>query len=138
MRRDPHFANRPATEHGFALHKGAFHDALALHQTDFLRNASAVPLFQLNTLCPVPKVAFHRSGTMRYEVCNDVCIEPELLPVTDEELTGSTANSQAGAHLDIAANGVWGGTFERTDFDVRVFNPHDPSNRHTDLQSVYK
>ena len=40
----------------------------------------------------------------------------------------------------IAANGVWGGggTFERTYFDIRVFNPHAPSNRHTDLQSVYR
>ena len=47
--------------------------------------------------------------------------------MTDEELTRSTANSQAGARLDIAANGVWGGTFERTYFDVRVFNPHTPS-----------
>ena len=36
--------------------------------------------------------------------------------MTDEVLTGSTANSQVGARLDIAANGVWGGTFERTLF----------------------
>ena len=58
--------------------------------------------------------------------------------MTDEELIGATANSQAGVRLDIAANGVWGGTFERTYFDIRVFNPHVPSNRHTDLQSVYR
>ena len=61
------------------------------------------------------------TATLLTEVCNDVCIEPELQSVTDEELTGSTANSQAG---DIAAKGVWGGTFERAYFDVRVFNPH--------------
>ena len=29
-------------------------------------------------------------------------------------------------------------TFERTFFDVWVFNPHAPSNRHTNLQSVYR
>ena len=58
--------------------------------------------------------------------------------MTDEEFTGSTANSRTGARLDIAANGVWGGTFERTYFDVRVFNPHAPSNRQTNLQSVYR
>ena len=40
-------------------------------------------------------------------------------------------------HLDIAANGFWGSSFERAFFDVRVFNPHAPSNRHTNLQSVY-
>ena len=78
------------------------------------------------------------TATLLTEVCNDVCIEPELQPVTDEELTGSTANSRTGARLDIAANGVWGGTFERTYFDVRVFNPHAPSNRQTNLQSVYR
>ena len=47
--------------------------------------------------------------------------------MTDEELTGSTANSQAGDRLDIVVNGVRAGTFERTYF---VFNPHAPSNRH--------
>ena len=78
------------------------------------------------------------TATLLTEVCNDVCIEPLLQPVTEEELTSSTANSQPGAHLDIAANGVWGGTFERTYFDVRVFNPHATSNRHTKLHSVYR
>ena len=37
----------------------------------------------------------------------------------------------AQARLDIAANGFWGGRFERTYFDMRVFNPHAPSNRHS-------
>ena len=46
------------------------------------------------------------TATLLTEVCNDVCTEPELQPVTDEELIGATANSQAGARLDIAANGV--------------------------------
>ena len=78
------------------------------------------------------------TATLLREVCNDVHIELELQPVTNEELTGSSANSQAGARLDIAANGVWGSTFERTYFDVRVFDPHAPSNRHSNLQAVYK
>ena len=72
------------------------------------------------------------------EVCHEVCIEPELRPLTSEVLTRSTANSQAGVHLDIAANGVWGGTFEKTYFDVRVFNPHAPSNRHINPQTAYR
>ena len=32
-------------------------------------------------------------------------------PATNEELTGSTANSQTGVCLHIAANGVWGNIF---------------------------
>ena len=65
------------------------------------------------------------------EVCNDVCIEPDLQPITGEVLAGASSNAQDGARLDIAANGFWGGRFERTFLDVRVFNPHAPSNRHS-------
>ncbi len=70
-------------------------------------------------------------------MCKDVCIEPGLQPVF-EELNGATANSQPGVRLDIAANGVWGGNHERTYFDVRVFNPCAPSNKHSDMQMVYR
>ena len=141
----------PLSEHGFALHKGAFHDALALRYgwtPDRLPSKCDCGVsFSVEHALSCPKGGFpsirHNeirdlTATLLTEVCNDVCIEPELQPVTDEELTGATANSQAGARLDIAANGVWGGTFERTYFDVRVFNPHAPSNRHTNLQSVYR
>ena len=52
------------------------------------------------------------------EVCNDVHIEPDLQPVEREVLTGSSANGQDGARLDISANGFWCGRFEQTYFDV--------------------
>ena len=52
------------------------------------------------------------------EVCNDVRIEPDLQPVMPQQLSGATANAQYGARLDISANGVWGGRFEKTYFDV--------------------
>ena len=41
------------------------------------------------------------------------------------------SNSEQNARLDVAANGVWGGRFERTFFDVRVFNPFAKSNMDT-------
>ena len=41
-------------------------------------------------------------------------------------LTGASANTEQGARLDIATNGFWGGRYERTYFDVHVFNPHTP------------
>ena len=43
-----------------------------------------------------------------------------------------------GARLDIAANGFWGGRYERTFIDVRIFNPHAPSNRNSDLATCYR
>lgn len=49
----------------------------------------------------------------------------------------STANSQDGAWQDIAANGLWGGRHEQTYFDIRVFNPHAPSNRQSSLANCY-
>ena len=42
------------------------------------------------------------------------------------------------ARLDVAANGVWGGRFERTFFDVRVFNPFAKSNMDTPLATTYR
>ncbi len=45
---------------------------------------------------------------------------------------------QDGARRDIAANDFWGGHYERTFFDVRVFNPHAGSNRQTSLAACYR
>ena len=61
-----------------------------------------------------------------------------MQPVTGEVLTGATSNSQDGARLDIAVNGFWGGRSERTFLDVRVFNPHAPSNQQPSLASCYR
>ena len=61
------------------------------------------------------------------EVCNDVCIEPHLQPITGETFSGASATTEDGARLDIAANGFWGSRYERAYFDVRVFNPYAPS-----------
>ena len=138
----------PLSEHGFAIHKGAFHDALALQYgwaPDKLpAKCACSSTFSVEHALSCAKGGFplirhneirNLTTTLLTEVYHEVCIEPELQPVTNEVLTGSTANSQAGARLDIATNGVWGSTFEKTYFDIRVFNPHAPSNRHTNPQS---
>ena len=72
------------------------------------------------------------------EVCNDVCVKPHLQPLTGEILTGSSANGEDGARLDIAANGFSGSSFERAYFDVYVFNPQAPSNRQQTPTSTYR
>ena len=65
---------------------------------------------------------------MMSEVYNNVSIEPHLQPLSGEALRFKTANSDSNSPLDIAANGFWGGKFEHSFFDVRVFNPGAPSN----------
>ena len=71
-------------------------------------------------------------------MCSDVHVEPDLQPVTPDQLDGASANSQDGARLDLSANGVWGGRYEKTFFDVRVFNPIAPSNRGQTPAAAYQ
>ena len=73
------------------------------------------------------------------EVCHDVLVEPDLQPLTGETMTTyTTSNSTEGARLDIAVNGFWGGRYERTFMDVRVFDPHAPSNNNTNISNCYR
>ena len=60
-----------------------------------------------------------------------------LQPITGESLTYASINLQYRARLDITANDFGGGRFKRTLFDVEVFNPYAPSNRHTQPSSSY-
>ena len=72
------------------------------------------------------------------EVCHDVHVEPILQPITGETFSNTTANSEDGARLDVAASGFWGGHFEeKAFFVVRVFNPHAPSNQQS-LPTCYR
>jgi len=77
------------------------------------------------------------TATLMSEVCHDVSIEPALQPITGETLSGASANIEEGARLDVAALGFWGSSHERAFFDVRVFNPHAPSNRQS-LSTCYR
>ena len=141
----------PVAEFWFTLHKSAFRDALCLRygwlpsRTPF--NCDCGTQFSVEHALSCPKGGFpsirHNeirdlTANLLSEVCNDVCTEPHLQPITGEHLSGASANTQDGARLDIAANGLWGGRFERTFFDVRVFNPHAPSNRHSNPTACYR
>ncbi len=141
----------PLEEHGFTLHKGAFIDALALRYGWALSrtptNCVCGASFTVEHVLSCPRGGFpslrHNeirdlTATLLTEVCNDVQVEPDLQPLTTEELTRRTAISTDGARLDIAANGFWGGRFERVFIDVRVFNPYAHSNRHTTIAQSYR
>ena len=140
----------PLSEYGFALHKGTFQDTMALHYgwTPKMPRVSVnvAKSFPLSMPSPVPRGVFcilrHNeihdlTATLLTEVCHDVRVEPELQPLTGESITNTTANIQDGARLDISANGVWGGCFEKTYLDVRVFNPLTPSSRNSSLSTCY-
>ena len=135
--------------HGFALHKSAFHDGLLLryHWTPLACSTSCAcgHDFTIDHCISCPKGSFpslrHNevrdlTAQMMSEVCNNVSVEPHLQPLSGEALCFKTANSDSNARLDIAANGFWGGRFECSFFDVRVFNPGAPSNH--PFKSAYR
>eukprot|EP00117_Sycon_ciliatum_P039661 scpid87082/ scgid29274/ len=60
-------------------------------------------------------------------VAHDVALEPHLQPLP--ECFPLRSNSiENGARLDVAVSGLWGSRFERSFLDIRIFNPHAPSN----------
>ena len=77
------------------------------------------------------------TASLLSEVCSNVEVEPHLQPLTGEHFTLQSANIDSNAHLDLAANGVLGGRFEKTYFDVRVINPFAKSNMETPLVETY-
>ena len=95
---------------------------------------------------PVPQGAytFIRHNKIRdlakllTEVCHDVCIEPHLQPLSSESFSTCSVITGDNARLDVAASGFWGGRFEQTFVDVRVFNPHAPSNRSSQPAATYR
>ena len=76
------------------------------------------------------------------QVCHDVAVEPHLQPLTGEKMDLRSAKCEDAARLDVSARGVWGGRFEKSFFDIRIFNPYARSNRSSTytniLLSVYR
>ena len=77
----------------------------------------------------------HAEANFLREVCKDVRVEPELLPVDPRKFKRRT-NTQAGARLDVSARGVWS-TFERSFFDIRVTHPNCLSNIGKPVSDIY-
>ena len=68
------------------------------------------------------------------EVCTDVKVEPQLIPLANEQIvTGNTAEN---ARLDVSGNGVWG-PMEKTFLDIRVFHPNCPTYINKEITQVY-
>ena len=69
------------------------------------------------------------------DVCKDVRVEPDLLPVGNS--TVSSTNKAVKARLDVSAVGIWS-PMERTFLDVRVLHPNSPSYRGQTTKSLYE
>ena len=137
----------PLAEHGFNLNKREFRDALALRYNKQLRGLpSHCPCGQKFTInhamnCKRGGFVNIRHNNIRdYEssllskVCNDVQTEPELQPLTGEQLNRGTIKGDE-ARLDVRARGFWR-RGQNAYFDVRVTNANAESAKTTSVKNV--
>ena len=127
----------PLSKHGFDLTKTEFRDGIALRYTWEAKNTPAI--------CPCGKEfslthALHCAqgghthlqhneigdvfAILMDDVCHDVQIEPKLQLLDGENFSINSTTTDDDARLDIKANGLWGSRFNRTFFDLKIFNPH--------------
>ena len=141
---------RPLKRHGFALSKAEFRDGVHLrYNWQPQRMPSGCVCGSQFTVahalsCPTGGYPTIRHNEIRdvtagflKRVATNVSVEPHLEPLSGEQLRYRTAIRDDQARLDVAANGVWGGRFERTFFDVRVFNPFASSNQSSSISATY-
>jgi len=138
----------PIKKFGFNLHKTAFRDALCFRYgwepTNLPNKCPCGAAFTVNhaMTCHVGGFVNIRHNALRdlfaellTSVSHNVTVEPMLQPLTGEQFRLRSTNVTDNARLDIAANGLWGGRFERVMCDVRVFSPHVNSNTHEPKES---
>ena len=74
-------------------------------------------------------------ATLLREVCHDVKVEPDLLPLG---ASGTTSRNKANkARPDVSAIGIWS-PMERTFLDVRVTNPNSASYLDKSIDQIYE
>ena len=72
------------------------------------------PSIRHNELCDI-------TAELLSEVCHNVGTEPPLQPITDEYMSYRTANREAGARLDVAAESVCASERQRAFFGFQPF-----------------
>jgi len=138
----------PIEEHGFALHKAAFRDALCLRYgwlpSGLATNCVCSQGFSVDHAMNCPRGGFptlHHNelrdftAAVLIEVCGSVRVEPPLQPLTGETLRFATANRQDEACVDVAATRFWGCKRQK---NVKVFNANASSYRGTQVSSLYR
>ena len=129
-------------EFGFSLHKGGFRDALSLRYgwqpPNIPSNCECGTSFSVEHYlsCPLGCCTIIRYnkvkdifGEWMRKVCNGVEIEPSLQPLSGENLSGATSNSDDGTRLVITAKRLWGGWYERSflmfSYLIHMLHPTD-------------
>ena len=138
----------PTQSLGFALNKQQFQDALCLRygwkvpNTPNYCKCKEENSIDHALICQKGGYSAMRHNRLRdleaelmREVCNDVRIEPELLPLANDGMV--SGNRALKPRLDVSGHGIWGPQ-EKTFLDIRVMHPNAPSYIGKDLATVYK
>ena len=117
----------PIMEHGFALHKGAFRDALCLrygwHPSNLPSYCSCGKEFTVEHALSCshggfPSIHHNELRDITAGLLSEVCHNVARRPVTEEQLNHRTANKEDGARLDITAESFWGSDRQRAFFYI--------------------
>ena len=103
----------PIDDHGFALHKSAFRDALSLRYDWSFQNSpshcSCSHPFSVEHAGGFPAVRHNEvrdvTASLLTEVCHGVSTEPHLQSLSGESMSYHSANTEVGARLDVAMYG---------------------------------
>ena len=141
----------PISERGFALHKGAFRDALCLwydwRPSHLPSHCVCSQYFTIEHALSCSRGGFpfichneirNITADLLSGVCHSIGTEPNLQPVTEEQFEHRTANREDGARLDIVAQSFWERDRQSAFFDVRIFNPYAPCYRSSTLAQCYR
>ena len=136
----------------YTLNKQEFRDSIALRYSWGIGNIPRVcACGQKNSLhhtldCKLggfvamrhDSLKYRTAGLLRDAGCKDIKIEPELLPVAENNFHHrKRTNTQPSARLDVSAVGVWS-RFERSMFDIRVTHPNCLSNLGKSPTEIYR
>lgn len=131
---------------GFVLHKQEFRDSVCLRYGWQIPDTPAYcQCGKKNDIdhtmsCPNGGYVVMRhnglrdlEGELMREVCRDVKIEHELLPIGQQDMSGIKSDK---ARLDVSGVGVWG-SHERTFLDIKVFHPNCSSYIDNEIEQNY-
>ena len=138
----------PIKEHGFALNKGEFKDAvclrygwsLSLLPSHCICGNNLTIEHALNCKCGgFPSIRHNElrdiTADLLTETCSNVMIEPILQPLSGEALKYRSAIKEDNARVDISVSNFWS-SHQRSFLDVRVFNPFSSSYKNSNLKHV--
>ena len=131
---------------GFVLNKQEFRDSICLRygwnipDTPAYCQCGSKNSIDHTLSCPNGGYTIMRHNGVRdleaelmREVCRDVKVKPELLPIGEQEMAGITSDK---ARLDVSGVGVWG-EHERTFLDIKIFHPNCQSYSNMDIEKAY-